>query len=596
MLDTVGPIAVALMTSVPRRIRPRRADNETSLGDGTNLGMATLRLGPLLRHVGERDATVWVETDRPSTVEVRAESSSGVEPTFTVAGHHYALVVLTGLEPGSSTPYDVRLDGQVVWPPSDSTFPASRIRTVELSRPIRLLFGSCREAPAVHRSRAELAPDGLDAYATRMISQDHERWPDLLLLVGDQVYADDTSLAIQDFIKTRRDIRRPPRAEVADFEEYTRLYYESWGAPTVRWLLSTLPSSMIFDDHDVRDDWNTSQAWRLDMQKTEWWEERITGALMSYWIYQHLGNLSPAGLAADETYRIVRALPDGEAALRAFAQAADREADGAKGTMWSYRRDFGPVRLLVIDSRCGRVLAEARRSMIGDAEFDWIERQVADGGFEHLIVATSMPWLLPRALHDLESSNEALCAGSRGRVLAGIGEWLRRAVDLEHWAAFRKSFDRLADLFARVGRGEHGAPAPATICVVSGDVHHSYVSEADYEPPLESRVYQITCSPINNTIPRLMRLVFHIGWSHTVERAVRFLVRWTRVPPLPVHWHHPSGPHFGNMLALLILDGRSARLRLERAVRTQPSDGRATDMDLTIAEELSLTEAPRVTT
>ena len=24
---------------------------------------------------------------------------------------------------------------------------------------------------------------------------------------------------------------------------------------------------MIFDDHDVRDDWNTSHAWRLDMQR-----------------------------------------------------------------------------------------------------------------------------------------------------------------------------------------------------------------------------------------------------------------------------------------------------------------------------------------
>ena len=261
-------------------------------------------------------------------------------------------------------------------------------------------------------------------------------------------------------MRTRRDIRRPPHKEVADFEEYTRLYQESWSEPSIRWLLSTLPSSMIFDDHDVRDDWNTSAAWRQDMQQTAWWEERITGALMSYWIYQHLGNLSPAGLTTDTMYQVVRELPDGGPALRAFAQAADREADGAKGTMWSYRRDFGPVRLLVIDSRCGRVLAEDRRSMISDAEFAWVEHQVDDGGFEHLVVATSMPWLLPRALHDIESWNEALCGGSRGRLLARINERLRRAVDLEHWAAFRHSFDRLASLLARVGKGEHGGAGP----------------------------------------------------------------------------------------------------------------------------------------
>lgn len=205
-----------------------------------------------------------------------------------------------------------------------------------------------------------------------------------------------------------------------------------------------------------------------------------------------------------------------------------------------------------------------------------------------------MPWLLPRALHDIESWNEALCAGSRGRMLASSAEWLRRAVDLEHWAAFRQSFDRLARLFARVGRGEQGASAPATICVLSGDVHHTYVSEADYKVPLESRVYQITCSPINNTIPLLMRLVFHIGWSNTVERVTRFLGHWTGVPPLPIHWHHPSGPHFGNTLALLILDGRSARVRLERSVRTEASDEREARVDLALTEDLSLTELPRV--
>jgi hypothetical protein len=559
--------------------------------------MTKLLLGPLLRHVGEHDATVWVETDAACEVEVRAASGHGKERTFSVAGHHYAVVVVTDLPPSAATPYQVLLDGEQVWPEAGSHFPPSRIGTIDPSRPIRLIFGSCREVTKRHpRGSTPPAPDVLIAFATRMIGEDQAKWPDLLILLGDQIYADETSPAMQAFIRHRRDIRRPPKAEVADFEEYTRLYYESWGEPTVRWLLSTLPSSMIFDDHDVRDDWNTSDAWRLDMQKTDWWEERITGALMSYWLYQHLGNLSPAGLAADKTYATVRAEADGEQTLRAFAQHADREADGAKGTMWSYRRDFGPVRLIVIDSRCGRVLSDGHRSMISDPEFEWIEHQVDDGGFEHLVVVTSMPWLLPRALHDVESWNERLSAGSRGRVVARLGEWVRRAVDLEHWAAFRASFDRLARLFARVGRGEHGGPAPATITVLSGDVHHSYISEADYKPLLESRVYQITCSPINNTIPLPMRIVFHVGWSNTVERLTRALGSLTRVPPLPIHWHHPSGPHFGNMLGLLILDGRSARIRLHRSTGSAAAPGAPSDVDIEIVEDMSMTDARRIIT
>ncbi len=59
-----------------------------------------LVLGPLLRHVGSSDAIVWVETDAACEVEVRAGKLSGRSPTFRVGGHHYALVLISGLEPG----------------------------------------------------------------------------------------------------------------------------------------------------------------------------------------------------------------------------------------------------------------------------------------------------------------------------------------------------------------------------------------------------------------------------------------------------------------------------------------------------------------
>jgi hypothetical protein len=436
---------------------------------------------------------------------------------------------------------------------------------------LRLVFGSCRSPATVKvRDPTGSGRDVLAAYADRIAREPVDDWPEALLMLGDQVYADETSPETQAFIRSRRDARRPPRLEVADFEEYTRLYAESWREPAVRWLLSTIPTTMIFDDHDVLDDWNTSRAWRDEMQATTWWEERITGALMSYWIYQHLGNLSPAGLRADPLYRDVRAAADGEALLRAFAQAADREGDGAEGAMWSYRRDFGRTRLLAIDSRCGRVLTEGGRRMIGEPEFSWIESQVEDGAYDHLLVATSVPWLLPRALHDLEAADERLCAGARGPWLARLAEHLRRAVDLEHWAAFNDSFERLARLFSRIGRGEHGAQPPATICVLSGDVHHTYVSEASYPDPLRSRVYQLTCSPFHNGIPLPMRLVFLAAWSDRARRLMGTLGRLGRVAPPSIDWHTTAGPFFGNHLAMLELDGRSATFALEKGVYDGP--------------------------
>ena len=554
--------------------------------------MVSLLVGPLLRHVGAHDATIWVETDAPCNVEVRSGAISATEPTFSIAGHSYAIVVLEGLEPGSSGTYAVYLDGEPVWPPAGSRYPASLIRTIDPERPIRLLFGSCRSpASVVVRDPTGSGQDVLGAYARRMAGQSSDEWPQALLMLGDQVYADETSEATQAFIRSRRDVSRPPYTQVADFEEYTRLYAESWGDPDVRWLLSTMPSSMIFDDHDVLDDWNTSQSWRRDMQATDWWEERITGAITSYWVYQHLGNLSPSTLAANEMYRVVRGVADGEERLRAFAQAADREADGGPGTMWSYRRDFGPVRLLVIDSRCGRVLTEGRRSMVSEQEFAWIESQVEGGSYDHLIVGTSVPWLLPRALHDVESASEALCAGVRGRVIARLGERVRRAVDLEHWAAFRDSFDRLARLFARVGRGEHGGAPPATICVLSGDVHHTYVSEATYDEPIASRVFQLTCSPFHNSIPLPMRLVFRVSWSRYAQRLTGLLTRFGKVPPVSVRWTTTAGPYFGNHVALLKLDGRSAEFAVEKSAFDGPVT-RATPVPEASRDLTQLPEAP----
>src|SRR5918997_649728 len=332
-----------------------------------------LILGPLLRHVGTSDATVWVETDSPCEVEVRVEASLHRSRTFSVEGHHYALVRITDLEPGSSYEYAVTLEGEKVWPDPEYDFPPPVIRTIVPDDKLTLAFGSCRVSvphePPYTNKRGTFARgvgggyerDTLYALALRMRRQPQEDWPDALLLLGDQVYADEVSEGARKFIRSRRETSKPPGEEVADFEEYTRLYWDSWKDPAIRWLLSTVPSVMIFDDHDVHDDWNTSEAWVKKMRAKPWWEERIVGAFMSYWVYQHLGNLSPEELEEDELFTRVQESEDATRVLREFAYRADRETGTSR---WSFHRDFGRVRLIVMDTRAGRVLKEAHRSML----------------------------------------------------------------------------------------------------------------------------------------------------------------------------------------------------------------------------------------
>ncbi|MEV5446200.1 alkaline phosphatase D family protein, partial [Streptomyces sp. NPDC052644] len=413
--------------------------------------------------------------------------------------------------------------------------------------------------------RRPAGPDALGALAARLAADPEAVRPDVLLLLGDQVYADMPSDATRQWLAGRRNLAEPPGEQVADYEEYTRLYHESWLDPEVRWLLSTVPSLMIFDDHDVIDDWNTSAEWLAGMRGRPWWRERLLSGLMSYWVHQHLGNLSPAELAVDPLYARVRAVPDGTAALRRFAAEAD--ADPAR-IRWSYRRDFGRTRLVMVDTRAGRVLDEQKRAMLGEEDARWVADQVLEGRADrdHLLLGSSLPWLLPPLIHDAERWNAALCRGERGERWARRGEWLRRRSDLEHWAAFPESYAWLTGLLTEAAGGPD---APATVAVLSGDVHHAYAAEPEL-PGTAARVLQLTCSPIHQRIPYALRLGFRFGWSRAGRWLGRALARHGRVGAAESGWSRTGGPWFGNHLMTLTLDGRSARLELERARR----DGR----------------------
>jgi len=468
--------------------------------------------------------------------------------TFTVHGHHYALVQVDGLAPGSDTEYEVALDGETVWPAPGS--PPRRIRIPAPGAEQRISFGSCRVAPGVEEVHGT---DVLGAYARRLA--DGHEWPDLLLMVGDQVYADETGPEMREFIGARRDTGEPPGMEIADYEEYTRLYQLAWtDDPMVRWLLSTVPSLMIFDDHDVRDDWNTSEVWLDHIRSQPWWHDRITGGLGSYWVYQHLGNMSAAERAEDPVYRkVLEAGGDAGAIVDAFAERADEQSDG---TRWSYAHDFGRTRLVVVDSRCGRVLRDGRRAMLDDAELEWVQEQCR-GDVDHLIVATSLPCLLPATIHHLESFDEASAGGRWGRRMARLGEKIRQGVDLEHWAAFAASFHALADTLLEVARREAG---PESITLVSGDVHYSYLARvADTETPIS----QVVCSPMRNHLPWKYRMIQRAAYGRLTDGPARALARLAGVPKTPMTWRLSHGPWFHNAIATLVVNGPTASVHWE---------------------------------
>jgi hypothetical protein len=66
----------------------------------------------------------------------------------------------------------------------------------------------------------------------------------------------------------------------------------------VRRILANVPSLMIFDDHEITDDWNIYYAWVNSVYSKPAGRRAVTSGLLAYALFQHWGNKPAACTAA----------------------------------------------------------------------------------------------------------------------------------------------------------------------------------------------------------------------------------------------------------------------------------------------------------
>ncbi|HEX6195153.1 MAG TPA: alkaline phosphatase D family protein [Jiangellaceae bacterium] len=512
-----------------------------------------LVLGPIVRAVDRDQATVWVETDSPCEVAV----GSHVAQTVTFMEHHYAFVDVGGLGEAAE-PYTVTLDGRQVWP-INGQFPPSVLRALPREH-LKALFGSCRTI----LPDEDGDPDRIDAlreFAWRAANAHPEELPDALILLGDQVYADQGAPATRRFIRRHRRRTKPPSGQTHHFSEFVTLYREAWREPAVRWLLSTVSTLMIFDDHEIIDNWNASESWLAEHQSEPWWREHVRNGLAAYWMYQHLGNLSGKERESDPLFAALRR-GDESVALSAFDKRATHGAEGTQAVRWSYARELGPAHLVMVDSRDGRVLSGGQRLMLDSDDAAWAEREVQKPA-PYLLVGTSLPVLLPRGVHHIEHVVNAACEGRWGRVGSYIGEEIRQAAQLNHWVTFPDSFVRLLDMLRRAG----DEVTRRGVIVLSGDVHLSYGARInawqDGVAPVVP-TYQLVGSPFCHDLDRTDASALRAAVSRPGAYVGRLLTKVAREPRPEVDWSINTGPWFNNVVGMLEFDADGATCRFER--------------------------------
>ena len=175
--------------------------------------------------------------------------------------------------------------------------------------------------------------------------------------------------------------------------------------------------------------------------------------------------------------------------------------------------------------------------------------------------------MLSPGFQHLEAWNERVADGAWGSLPSRAAEKLRRAVDFDHWGSFQFSFARVRGLLEEVGSGKRGK-APASIVLLSGDVHHAYLSQIGFRPGsgVESGVFQAVCSPYRNPLDEKERKVVRAGFSRTFATLARALGRLAGAPAPGIGWRTLEGPCFDNQVATLRLEGRAATMRLDKTV------------------------------
>ena len=291
----------------------------------------------------------------------------------------------------------------------------------------------------------------------------------------------------------------------------------------------------------MSDDWNISESWVAEMRDRAWWHRRAIGCITSYWIYQHLGNLSPAALDEDEVYTAVRG---NEAAEEVLFDWADRIESTAAGRPLELlprpRRDAGDLRRLARGPG-------ARRRAIGR----WSTRRSGSGSSTRPTATSTTCWWRRRCRG---SSPPASTGSRRGTRRSATGRTARRRRGSPRscgggststtGARSRRSFRALRDLLGEVAAGRRGRK-PASVVVMAGDVHHAYLCEVGWprgEADGKAPIYQAVCSPYRNPLSSKEQMVIRAGFSRPFTQVAAALAKAAGAEDPGIRWAPPRRP------------------------------------------------------
>jgi hypothetical protein len=370
-------------------------------------------------------------------------------------------------------------------------------------RQTRFIHGSCRK---LHGRGDDAMTRALDALQSDISSP--ESRPSNLLLTGDQIYADDVDADVLGRIipLSRRLFGRLERLpdgrftedvavgargailraggftvdeecsgnHLMGFGEFAGMYLFAWGPEVWRRfgtglvnrssnackLLANISTYMIFDDHEITDDWNLTYEWKQRTRANPITRRVIANGLAAFWAFQWIGNK-----------------PGHDGGIPSAIANRERDGDAFDKTMWdfhdwSFVAELNP-RVIFLDSRTQRRLEPERfpgnerpPGLLNDAAFQRLDSQLsALGGRaeDPAIIVAPAPVIGYEAIEGLQAATSNVDMVLHNLDLSG---------DPEAWSFHPTTFVRFLDTLAASGRHR--------FVILSGDVHYAFTVVATY--------------------------------------------------------------------------------------------------------------------
>lgn len=346
------------------------------------------------------------------------------------------------------------------------------------------------------------------------------------------------------------------------------------GVPHVARALANCATYMIFDDHDVTDDWNLSKKWQNRVYTKAFGRQLVRNAIMAYAVFQGWGN-DPVAFETGNNKKVLDeieklygaddgAYPLGDTTTIDILSAVTGTAATQLPT-WNYTVQTPKAQVIVLDTRTRRKFDGEGYSppdLLGqNREAQLVAGPVKDGREVTFVISAApvfgpdiveqLAWPLAQSLIDSVHLGKGLEANDFQRVNVGTEKY-----DAEGWSSNDRARE---DFLARL------ATYPSVV-VLGGDVHFGYTAVMDYyagakDKQKVSRIVQLTSSPFRNVSkPQIKLLSRQNPFLQNLETGFSISrIAWKKASPIKL----PTG--------VFVSGGRLGRMQREPSLL--PADG-----------------------